>query len=330
MRTCFLPPTTHGLRVRLVELALTQHYVVSTSQALGLGMNKHALHRATKAGTLERILPEVYRLARSPRSWEGDLMAAHLWLRPISAVSHTSACAVWRLPGFDPGNVELSTPRRKRSLSPVVVHLVGADLAAHTTTVGCIPVTNAGRSLVDASGSMCDADDLEAAVEDAIRRRLTSRRHLLWLIDGRKGKAAKGLGVLRRLLINRTQPVTESHLETRLLQAIRRARLPLPATQYEVRDGDRFVARVGFAYPCAKVAIEADSYWYHSGQQAWDSDIDRRNDLTALGWLVIHVTYRQMTGDIEKVVKRIQRALTPSLTVEANIPVRRRGSASDA
>lgn len=227
-------------------------------------------------------------------------MAAHLWLGAGSAVSHASACALWRLPGFEEGAVELSSPRRKRPLPPVVVHLAGADLAAHTTTVGCIPVTNAGRSLVDISGS-CHADDLEAAVEDAIRRGLTSRRHLLWLIEGRRGKGAKGVRVLRRLLTDRTHAVTESHFETRLLQAIRRARLPLPAPQHEIRDDDRFVARVDFAYPWAKVAIEADSYWYHSGQQAWDADIDRRNELTALGWLVIHVTHRQMTGDIEKV-----------------------------
>ena len=239
-------------------------------------------------------------------------MAAHLWLGSTSAVSHRAACALWQIPTFEPGEVELSTLHFKRPLPPVVVHLVGADLAAHTTTVGCIPVTNVGRSLIDVCGFLC-ADNLEAAVEDAIRRRLTSRKHLLWLMEGRKGKAAKGLGVLRRLLIDRPPVVTESHFETRLLQALRRAGLPAPVLQHEIRDGDRFVARVDFAYPWAKVAIEADSYWYHSGHQAWDSDLDRRNDLTVLGWSVIHVTHRQMIDDIDKVIQRIRAALSPSL-----------------
>ncbi|HWC14313.1 MAG TPA: DUF559 domain-containing protein [Actinomycetota bacterium] len=187
-----------------------------------------------------------------------------------------------------------------------------ADLVGNTTTVGCIPVTNAGRSIVDVAGS-CRLADLEAAVEDAIRRGLTSRKHLVWLMDGRRGKAAKGFRNLRRLLNDGSDARTESVLETRLLQAIRAAHLPIPEAQYEIADGDGFVARVDFAYPWAKVAIEADSYRFHSGREAWESDMERRAGITSLGWLVIHVTHRQMTRDMPGVARKIQMALAPTL-----------------
>ena len=193
------------------------------------------------------------------------------------------------------------------------VHRVGAEIRGHTTTVGPFRVTNAGRSLVDIAGLVA-VEDLECAVEDALRRRLTSAAHLRWLSEGRYGKGAKGIRTLVSLIESGGDRPTESNFEIRLLQALRKAELPLPERQYEIRDAGRLLARVDFAYPWATVAIEADSYSFHSGRAAWKSDLARRNDLTAAGWLVIHVTHRQMESDIEGVVQRIKNALTPILS----------------
>lgn len=309
-------PSESGIPfLRLLQLAGRQHFVVSVEQASRIGVDKQCLYRAARSGKLERCFPGVYRVTSGSWTWRGQLMAAHLWLGSGSAISHASACALWELPGFSQGPLELSTPRKRTSLPPVVVHCVRADLSAHTTTVGCIPTTNAGRSLVDVAGSV-DPDVLEAAMEAAIRRRLTSHRHLLWLMEDRNGKGAKGIAVLRRLVGEGTDSTTESELEIRLLQTLRQAGLPDPVLQHEIRDGDRFVARVDFAYPWAKVAIEADSYSFHSGRQAWESDLERRGEITALGWLVIHVTHRQMLGDLDAVINRIRAALSPSLPIE--------------
>ena len=241
-------------------------------------------------------------------------MVAQLWLGPDSSISHSSAAALWCLPGFQRGSVELSTTRPKKPLPPVVVHKVSASLRGDTTTVGPLRVTNAGRTLVDIAGGTT-VEMLERALEDALRRRLTSARHLQWLVESRYGKGAKGIAALRTLIGPTIGPVTESDFEVRLLQAIRRASLPPPVRQHEIFDGSRFIARVDLAYPWAKIAIEADSYQFHSGRQAWEHDLQRRNALTALGWLVIHVTHRQMESDLAEVTARIREALMPSLEV---------------
>ena len=240
-------------------------------------------------------------------------MAAQLWLgRPDGAISHLAAAAFWRLPGFPRGPIELSTSRWKKPLPPVVVHRVGAEIRGNTTTVANMRVTNAGWTLVDLAGLVAE-DALEAALEDAIRRGLTTAKHLRWVCGQRKGKGAKGIKKLRRLLDNSGPRITESQFEMRLFQALRKASLPVPERQYEIRDGGKIIARVDFAYPWAKVAIEADSYMFHSGRDAWESDLDRRSALTAMGWLVIHVTHRQMRLGMDVVVKRISDALTPRL-----------------
>lgn len=240
-------------------------------------------------------------------------MAGQLWLGDDACVSHASAAALWGFPGFEPGLVDLSTTRPKKPLPPVVVHKSCIDLRRHTTTVGPLRVLNAGRTMVDIAGSI-SPDLLERCIEDALRRRLTSTKHLQWLLHDRYGKGAAGASTLRRLLDSRLA-VTESEFEARLLQALRRTSLPIPVPQYEIFDGHRFVARVDFAYPWAKVAIEADSYQFHSGREAWEHDLERRNALTAIGWFVIHVTYRQMEEGLDGVIGRVREALRPTLNL---------------
>ena len=297
----------------LLELALAQHCVVAKRQARTLGIDHRAISRAIAAGKLSRDLPGVYRVAGSEVTWESQLMAALLWLgREDSAVSHRSAAALWGLPGFKRGPIELSTGKWKKPLPPVVVHRVGLKINGDTTTVGPIRVTNAGRTLVDVAGDVTP-DILEAAIENAIRRRLTSWGHLRWLCKNRQTRNAKGLPTLRKLLADSGPRITESEFEVRLLQALRRAGLPAPEKQYQVRDADKAVARVDFAYPGVKIAIEADSYTFHSGRDAWESDLIRRNRLSALGWQVMHVTHRQLEQDLNEAIERVRAALMPNI-----------------
>lgn len=305
-------PESSGLLEALTR-AQKQYGVFSRRQAAELGVGYHALYRAVRASRIQRDLPGVYRLPGAERSWKSELMAAQLWLdKPDGCVSHGAAAALWSLPGFKPGPIELSSTQWKNPLPPIVVHKLSIGLVGHTTTVGPISLTNAGRTLVDVAG-MVPTAILERAVEDAIRRGLTSRPHLRWLLQGRAGKNAKGIARLREL-ISTDAPVTESEFEARLFQAIRRERLPVPVRQHEIVVDGEVIARVDFAYPWAKVAIEADSYQFHSGRERWESDLDRRSRLTALGWFVIHVTYRQMTQDMGEVARRIREVISPRLT----------------
>jgi hypothetical protein len=89
---------------------------------------------------------------------------------------------------------------------------------------------------------------------------------------------------LRAILDERSRrSVPERVVETRFLRLVKEAGLPLPTPQLKVFDGGRFLARVDFAYPEAKVAIEVDGYRYHSGYAAWNHDRQRRNGLIAAG-----------------------------------------------
>ena len=116
--------------------------------------------------------------------------------------------------------------------------------------------------------------------------------------------------MLRSVLRTRNAgPATQSALETRLARLIRKSDLPEPVRQFEIRDERRFVARPDFAYPHAKVAVEADSFRWHTSRAAWERELQRRNDMQKLGWLIIHVTRKDIGERPDEVVGNIRAAL---------------------
>ena len=52
-----------------IRLAVGQAGVFHRDQAIDLGVSPDAIHRATRAEKIERILPGVYRIAGVPESW---------------------------------------------------------------------------------------------------------------------------------------------------------------------------------------------------------------------------------------------------------------------
>jgi very-short-patch-repair endonuclease len=64
----------------------------------------------------------------------------------------------------------------------------------------------------------------------------------------------------------------------------------MPELQYEIWDGPHFVARVDFAYPERKLAIEVDGFQFHSGRESFDRDRRRLSAVSALGWRLQLVT----------------------------------------
>ena len=116
---------------------------------------------------------------------------------------------------------------------------------------------------------------------------------------------------MRKLLEARdpSSPVPASVFERRLLRLLRNGDLPEPVRQYAIREGDRLVGIVDFAFPDYRLAIEADGYRWHSGRARWDGDRARRNDLTLLGWRIIHITWTDLIHRPDAVIEAVDKAL---------------------
>jgi very-short-patch-repair endonuclease len=307
----------------LRKLASLQYGVFTRGQARILGIAERSIDRRLRSGHWERLHEGVYRLAGVLPSWHQSLMAAVLWLGKGAVISHRAAAALWELDGVKPGMVELCVLRPGRhSRSELVIHVASVVPPCDRTMLGPLPVTTISRTLLDL-GAVADSATVGQALDDALRRGQTSLSRLRWRLDDLGGHGRRGVGVLRKLLDERdlTKRPPESILERRILELLRESRLPLPISQYEIRDKGRVLARLDLAYPEKKIAIEADSYRYHSGKSAWERDLRRRNLLTSRGWNVLHITWDDLARRRSEIVQNVSRLLgeASSLSSERRI-----------
>ena len=145
-----------------------------------------------------------------------------------------------------------------------------------------IPCTSLVRTLVDLPAVAWEAR-CGQALDHARRhdRSLFDRvlaRHLEVARRGRNGTV-----VLRALLERRGSATARRHrLRAEGARPHRRAGLPDPVPQFQVRDGE-FVAYIDIAWPEQMVAMECDSLAYHFGELRHQGDRTRRRRLTLLG-----------------------------------------------
>ncbi len=297
---------------RLARLSESQYGAFSRRQALQAGFTPDMIDGRLANRYWIRMYRGVYRLAGVPISNETLVMAAVLAAGRTACASHLTAGALlWKLDGLSAPGIELSVgDRRDLAIDGVVVHRPRTLFTTDRTKIGPIPVTTPSRTIIDVA-SLVDERTLEVALDDALRRRLIRRRSLANRIGATPPHGRKGIGSLRRLLSERSGPVTESALETKFIQLVRDAGLPRPQLQYEVRGRDgSFVARVDFAYPEAKLAVEIDGYAFHEGRKQWDNDRARQNALVDLGWTVLRFTKTDLMDRKLQVAVSIEKALT--------------------
>ena len=293
---------------RLCSLAEHQDGLVTRAQGLSAGVSYAAIDGRLRNDRLQRVARDVYRVPGSAPTWRQSLVAAMLTAGEGAVASHTSAAALWRMPGFDPGPIEVTRLRGRSRVARVgVLHETRCLPPGHVTAVDGIPVTAVARTVLDLCGAV-HPRRAERALANALAMRITTpaRLHAVLVEAGKRGRP--GSRLLRQLLSERDdgQPPPESELESLLVTVLRAAGLPTPARQVALGSDATPIGRVDFVYREARLVLEADSRRHHS---SWlDVEADRRRDaaLLAAGWFVLRVTWDQLVhhpGDIAAAVR---------------------------
>ncbi|MDQ3986785.1 MAG: hypothetical protein M3280_09845 [Actinomycetota bacterium] len=238
------------------------------------------------------------------------MKAAELWAGEGAAVSHRSAALLWGLDGVQGAPLDLTMSLGRNMKGPGVKtyrskRLPECDITFHRG----FRITTPARTIVDLA-SVMQPGSFELALEDALRKGLTSVRRLQWRYEELCGPGRKGCGLVRQFLDEfRSETSTESGLEVKVERLLVRGRLPRPVRQYEIFSARRSIARPDLAYPSALIAIEAHSFRHHSGRSAWYRDIERDRELRKLGWLVIYVTDEDLRNRPDEVIDEVRNAL---------------------
>lgn len=165
-----------------------------------------------------------------------------------------------------------------------------------------IPVTAAPRTLLDLA-AVLRPDRLQRMLERAEELTLFDLREVEELLDRTWGH--HGWGRLRRaIVLYRPPPFTRSQFERRFFEAVVRAGLPRPATNF---------AAAGFEldvyWPQYRFAVELDVYATHGSHGAFERDRLRQEDLKLAGIELTRVTDVRFDREPGAVLTRVVRLL---------------------
>jgi hypothetical protein len=293
------------------RIAESHHGVFGAHHLRDLEVSQHIRTRRLATGRWEQVHERVYRIVGTPLTWHGQVLAA-CWAGGTRAVaSHRTAAELRRLPGRSDRLVEITCPRWRRAQHEGLVVHESSELEDEDKSVqDRIPVTTASRTLFDLA-NVVGSSTLDLAIATALRLQLTTHRELAETLTrlGRRGRP--GTVAFRKALALHLSDgaQTESEAEHLILRLITKHGLPAPVPQHVIRGPDgSFVARVDFAYPDLKIAIEYDSYAHHLGTEAHDRDGARRNAIVGLDWILITATGADLRNGGHRLANEVAQA----------------------
>ncbi|MGI9629114.1 MAG: type IV toxin-antitoxin system AbiEi family antitoxin domain-containing protein [Longimicrobiales bacterium] len=289
---------------KILMWAERQRGVVARRQLLGDGVPPNVIDRRLKSGWLRAIHRGVYRVGPFAASGSQEI-AALLACGDRAALSHRTAATLWEFapPPSRAAPVDVISPSTIRGPSRGVrVHRVRVlDLTEVTTRRG-LRVTTPPRTLVDFAATAKPAA-VERALAQAERRGLATVNQMKRLLvehPYRRGNAKLAVA----LGLGGGPSLTRSEAEVLFLSLVRRAELPLPRTNVVVEG-----LEVDILWRRERLVVEIDGFAFHGGRAAFERDRERDVRLTAAGFRVIRVTWRQLKERPEPFLVRLGRAL---------------------
>lgn len=287
--------------------------IVSRADLLATGLSSRSIDRRVTKGVLIPVLPGVYRHAGHPNTWRSRVRAAFLWAGEGGLLSGATVLALRGLEGFTESRVEVSL-RTSKKHPDVLCRRLAPDEQLPRRPIDGMWATTIERALLDASASYSPIA-VGRAMDDALRRRLTSVAKLRAEAEAFRGRGKRGLAAFRRLVQTRDpdDAKVRSEMETRMLRILRR--IPshrfIPDHAVEV-DHKRF--KFDFAVPEVRLAVECHSQRWH-GPSRLNSDMARHRKLTLNGWTILYYTWDDITFRPHEVEAEIRAALASSLPI---------------
>ena len=287
--------------------------MIALWQCEQIGFSRDAAYRRRREGDWVGILPRVWLSRAHSEGWLQRATAACCW-RPDGALTAESAAFLLGIDDGEPGKVDLllegspKAPARWLRIHSTI-ELPEFDLIQR----GILRMTSPERTLIEVAAHV-PVFKLETYIDATLRLRLTSLKRVRERIDQLRTPGRSNSAVLSDLIAERSgdRRPAESALETLLKGLTKLGGIRPPVKQFVVTSSGEFVARVDFAYPDVKLAIEADSIRYHLGRAPFEKDRERDARLIGLGWRVLRFTYRQIKDEPDFVLSSIRAALAIS------------------
>jgi very-short-patch-repair endonuclease len=300
---------------RTEAIAERQHGLLTHAQARALGFSTKAIEHRRRRGRWRPVARGIYRVAGAPASAHQRALAAVLAAGPGAVLSHESAAALHRLPGFALEPLVVSVARHgRRGLAGVRLEQSLELPPGHCTVVDGIACTTVARTLFDLGGKRKSWSRVARAIDTALARKAVTMPALWRVLIDLAEHGRDGTVVFRTLLQERrgSYVAPESELEARFIKLVRSSGLPDPDRQVDLGDADGWIGRVDFLFRDARLVVEVDGAEFHDALTDRRRDDQRDARLERAGWRVARLRWSDVVDHPTAVVRSIRCALSPS------------------
>ena len=300
MPSIALPP-------RAATTAARQHGVLSGAQLLSFGCSRRQIRYRVDRRLLIPFLGDTYRIAGAPLTTSARYMSATLTV-PGSLLAGAAAAHLLGLPDSSKAPPEVVTHAGGGHRVHGVIVRRSWDLPErHRSRVEAIPVTTVPRTVLDLAAGL-DSAALGSLVDELVNRRRITIKRLFDEFDHIARRGRPGTAALRMVLIPRLQGlvVPASELERRGVDFLEHHDFDTPLIQFRPPWAGRAVARIDVAYPDRMLLIEFDGRRWHDRDDCFESDRVRDQLAMAHGWIVVRITWRQLTTDPAATAARLR------------------------
>lgn len=163
---------------RLREVALDQHGMVTSAQAVEAGIPRTELPKLAGRGRIERLMHGIYRIPQVPATPYDNLALAVLWAGAEEAcLSHETALAAWGVSDVNPERIHLTVGHshrlRKAGGERYIIHHVDLTSSQQTWWEG-MPITDLPTTIGDCIDAGTPTYLLRQAIERGAQKNLLS------------------------------------------------------------------------------------------------------------------------------------------------------------
>lgn len=274
----------------IVTVAARQKQLIRLGQLEQLGLGCRVIQHRARQGRLHRTHSGVYATHPPPYSPHQLYLAAVYACGPASFLSDLPAASLHGLTEPAPLPAHVTNAKGAgRSRRAITVHRRKLD-PRDTTSRFAIPCTSIARTIIDCAHA-AGAEGTEQLIMAADSKQALNRRRLEELAI--EHRTRPGIGHILALISD--DPVElRSKNERRMFSICRQfgVQLPLCNQRIELSPTRHFIA--DFCWPDLRLIVEADSWRWHGGRLASESDADRDQLLAIAGWQVVHFTRDQI------------------------------------